>query len=234
MNHSDDLASIDYMNPTNHLLHESVFVGDDTTALLLHLQDEGQEIQSFYRNAITFYTAFIKKLLKVHNFRSPLWSIFSFLDPRQSRQINGSLLDDIERVIPITFEKSQVKLEAREFVVDPQIDTREGDAIQFWLKVSTMESPLGERKYHHLSNLALHLLSVPASNADSERVFSLVRRIKTDFRASLFTETLSALIGCHLNKTFACCERRQLDTSLLSKAQTCTRDMNSCYNSTMN
>ena len=234
MNHSDDLASIDYMNPTNHLLHESVFVGDDTTALLLHLQDEGQEIQSFYRNVITFYTAFIKKLLKVHNFRSPLWSIFSFLDPRQSRQINGSLLDDIERVIPITFEKSQVKLEAREFVVDPQIDTREGDAIQFWLKVSTMESPLGERKYHHLSNLALHLLSVPASNADSERVFSLVRRIKTDFRASLFTETLSALIGCHLNKTFACCERRQLDTSLLSKAQTCTRDMNSRYNSTMN
>ena len=110
MNHSDDLASIDYMNPTNHLLHESVFVGDDTTALLLHLQDEGQEIQSFYMNVITFYTAFIKKLLKVHNFRSPLWSIFSFLDPRQSRQINGSLLDDIERVIPITFEKSQVKL----------------------------------------------------------------------------------------------------------------------------
>ena len=97
-----------------------------------------------------------------------------------------------------------------------------------------MESPLGERKYHHLSNLALHLLSVPASNADSERVFSLVRRIKTDFRASLLTETLSALIGCHLNKTFACCERRQLDTSLLSKAQTCTRDMNSRYNSTMN
>ena len=76
-----------------------------------------------------------------------------------------------------------MKLEAREFVVDPEIEATESDAIQFWLNVNIMESPLGERKYHHLSNLALDLLSIPASNADSERVFSLVRKIKTDFRA---------------------------------------------------
>ena len=93
-----------------------------------------------------------------------------------------------------------------------------------------MESPLGERKYHHLSNLALYLLSIPASNADSERVFSLVRRIKTDFRASLSTETVSALIGCHLNKTFKCCEQRKFDTALLNRAQTCTRERNLQYN----
>lgn len=61
---------------------------------------------------------------------------------------------------------------------------------------------------HYLSSLALNHLLIPASNADSERVLSLVRRFKTDFRASLFTEMLSALIGCHLNKTFECCEGR--------------------------
>jgi hypothetical protein len=111
--HGEELASIDYMSSAGHLLHESVYVGDDTTALLLHLKDEGQETGSFYRAVIAFYTAFVKKLLKVHNFRSPLWHIFSFLDPRQSRHITVSLFDDIERAILIPFDKSQVKLEAR-------------------------------------------------------------------------------------------------------------------------
>ena len=214
------------MSSSNHLLHESVYIKDDTTALLLHLQDEGQETKSFYRAIIAFYTAFVKKLLKVHNFGSPLWHIFSFPDPHQSRKMSVSLFDDIERAIPISFDKSQVKLEAREFVVDPEIDATESDAIQFWLKVNIMESPLGERKYHHLSNLALNLLSIPALNADCERVFSLVRRIKTDFHASLSTETVSTLIGCHLNTTFKCCEKRKFDTALLNKAQTCTRERN--------
>lgn len=86
--------------------------------MLLQLQEEGQETEAFYRVVISFYTAFVKKLLKVHNFRSPLWSMFSFLDPHQSRQINASLFEDIDKVIPISFDKSQVKLEAREFIID--------------------------------------------------------------------------------------------------------------------
>ena len=62
-----------------------------------------------------------------------------------------------------------------------------------------MTSPMGSLKYCHLATLALNLLTIPASNADSERVFSLVRRIKTEFRSSLATETVSSLITCHFN-----------------------------------
>ena len=128
LNHGEYLASIDYTSSSNHFLHESVYTGDDTTALLLQLQDEGQETDPFYRAVIAFYTAFVKK---VHNFKSSLWPIFSYLDPHQSRHITVGLFGDIERAIPILFDKSQVKLEAREFVVDPEIDTTESDAIKF-------------------------------------------------------------------------------------------------------
>ena len=227
LSHGDDLTSVDYVISRNHLTHDRIFVGDDTTALLLHLQDEGHEIDSFYGKVVSFYVSFIKKLLKVHNFRSLLWHSFSFLDPPQSQQISDGVFDDIERVMPISFNKEQVKLEAREFSVDPDIGTiPKDDAVRFWLHVKSMESPLGEKKYHHLSDLSLNLLSVPASNADSERVFSLVRRIKTDFRASLATETVSALIGCHLNTTFECCEKRKFDVALLNRAQVCTSEIN--------
>ena len=53
-----------------------------------------------------------------------------------------------------------------------------------------MSSPMGERKYHKLVSLALLLLSIPSSNAESERVFCLVRTIKTNFRlTTLLTDT---------------------------------------------
>ena len=75
---------------------------------------------------------------------------------------------------------------------------------------------MGEVKYKHLSTLALQLLSIPMSNADSERVFSLVR-IKTEYRSSMST-TLSSLIGCHFNKTWTCCECHKFEESLLTAA----------------
>ena len=44
-------------------------------------------------------------------------------------------------------------------------------AVVFWLKVKSMKTPMGDYKYQHLSNLALHLFASPASYADCERVF---------------------------------------------------------------
>lgn len=93
---------------------------------------------------------------------------------------------------------------------------------------------MGEQKYLHLATLSLQLLSIPVSNADSERVFSVVRRIKTEFRSSLSTESVSALISCHFNKTSKCCENKQFDERLIAKAKTCTRERNIRYSHTSN
>ena len=62
---------------------------------------------------------------------------------------------------------------------------------------------MGSLKYANLSTLAFHLLAITTSNADSERVFNLVRRIKIDFRSSLSPETVSALIECHTKQANA-------------------------------
>ena len=89
---------------------------------------------------------------------------------------------------------------------------------------------MGEAKYVSLATLALELLAISALNADSERVFSLVRRVKTDFRASLVPETLSSLIGCHFNNASAeCCEMDKIDDALIRKGKTCTRERNLSY-----
>ena len=81
----------------------------------------------------------------------------------------------------------------REFIIDGEIDPTISDVVQFWLQVLAIKSPMDEQKYLYMAILSLQLLSIPASNADSERVFSVVRRIKTEFRSSLSTESVFSL-----------------------------------------
>ena len=74
-----------------------------------------------------------------------------------------------------------------------------------------MKSSMGAHKYKNLAAAALTLLSSPTSNADCEWVFSHVQRIKTHFRSSLSTETISSLIGSQFNKIGNCCEHTKFE-----------------------
>lgn len=124
-------------------------------------------------------------------------------------------------------------MEFREFAVDSVISSHNSNwskgTINFWLMVKSFKTPMGDAMYPNLSMLVLQLLAIPTSNADCERVFSVVRRIKTDFRSSLLPDTISSLIGIHFNSPFQCCEQTEYSSSLLDKAKVCTREMNLSY-----
>jgi hypothetical protein len=229
--HASDLTKISYTDPNIQLSQDDIFVGDDTSAFLLSLVDEGEDIRDFYDQVIKFYEAFMKKQLKAFDFKSEIFKVLSFLDPCKWQSMTPASFDLLEKYLPVPFDKTAIKQEYREFAAESDLTHVGHDAVKFWTNVYQMKSPMGEPKHIHLSNLALQLLSIPASNADSERVFSLVRRIKTDFRSSLSVETLSALIGCHghFNSTGKCCELDTIDTVLLEKAKACTRERNLSY-----
>ena len=84
------------------------------------------------------------------------------------------MFDLIEEKFSLEFDKALTKLEHREFVCDNEICPEENcDAASFWLKLHTLKSPMGSLKYVNLSTLALNLLAIPTSNADSESVLAL-------------------------------------------------------------
>ena len=229
--HLDDLTKINFNDPSTHLPTENIFVGDSATALALYLRDnEGERLNEFYAGVLEFYQRFVQKQIQKFDFRSQLMHILSFLDPSQVQGIEQHTFDQIEDVLSIPLDREVVALEHREFVVDGDVDCTESDAVKFWLTVYNMKSPMGVYKYRNLATCALTLLSIPASNADCERVFSQVRRIKTDFRCSLSTETISSLLGCHFNKVSKCCEITTFEHSLLVRAKQCTHARNMSYN----
>lgn len=73
-----------------------------------------------------------------------------------------------------------------------------------WSSILKMVTPMGQERFPNLRKTMEALLCLPHSNADCERVFSQVRKIHTDCRKNLGTDTLTALLQCKLNTDFCC------------------------------
>ena len=93
-------------------------------------------------------------------------------------------------------------------------DTFKSRAGPFWHNVGKMKTLDGQRRYGTLGTLMYGLLVIRCSNADSERVFSILREIHTDQRASLDQSTIIALMSMKFNCD-NCCHNIVMDSNLL-------------------
>ena len=88
-----------------------------------------------------------------------------------------------------------------------------------------MKSPQDESelRFSKPSGLAKTALVLPHSNADPERLFSMVKKIETSQRSHLKAETTSNLISCKYNNPAACFEGSSLMTpAFLKRANVAT------------
>ena len=65
---------------------------------------------------------------------------------------------------------------------------------QQWKTLQKLKNHSGSPLLEHLPSIMLKIISIPHSNASSERIFSLVRVNRTDFRSSMSVETLQSLL----------------------------------------
>ena len=64
-----------------------------------------------------------------------------------------------------------------------------------WSYMNHMLRPDGQKRFSKLSKIAFLVLTIPHSNADKERVFSMIKKNKTAFRPSLdLDETLGSIM----------------------------------------
>lgn len=91
-------------------------------------------------------------------------------------------------------ESESIELEFSKYQFD-DFDACEDDRIdKFWHNISEIRDVSGVKKYSALAKLMLTILLVPQSNAPTERVFSIIKKNKTDFRPNMNTDTLSSLM----------------------------------------
>ncbi|XP_046344981.2 uncharacterized protein LOC124125675 [Haliotis rufescens] len=97
---------------------------------------------------------------------------------------------------------------------------------QYWIKLQKQKTLDGTRRFKYLSALAIKLCLIPNSNADTERLFSKVRKIKTEGRSELDNSTVSALLSCKVNCRDPC-DSCTFNKDTLSKAECATKLYNS-------
>ena len=90
------------------------------------------------------------------------------------------------------------------------------------------------QRFPLLSEIALAILAVPHSNAVDERVFSMIRENKTEFRSrlDLFKSLNSAMrVKMSLPEQFEPCYHWKLDKELLKKSKSACKAYNRAHSS---
>ena len=98
-----------------------------------------------------------------------------------------------------------------------------------WNYLSTKKHIDGHPMFGRLFKIAEVILVIPHSNADEERVFSMVRKNKTPFRSSLSLDnTLSGLLSTKLGSHEPCYKFCPTD-AVIDKAKTVTWEYNKAH-----
>ena len=92
----------------------------------------------------------------------------------------------------------------------------------FWLEVGKMTTFEGQPRFNLLHKLMSGLMSIPVSNADSERGFSILSKIHTDQRSNLDQSTIVALMTIKFNID-NCCLDIELPPEQLSECKEATK-----------
>jgi len=105
-------------------------------------------------------------------------------------------------------EKQALENEPQEYISSPsqELPPRgEMSLEQYWRSVSSLRNPAtGKLKLELLSRLSVVVLSLPHSNADTERTFSILRKIQSDSRGSLDQKTIESLLSVKVDNHSEC------------------------------
>ena len=86
----------------------------------------------------------------------------------------------------------------------PQFNPEETRIDTYWFDMGRLMLPTGKLRFNRLSSLALAALSLPHSNADPERCFSMLRKIQTDQRGNLGLKSINSLLSFEFNMDCEC------------------------------
>ncbi|KAK2141929.1 hypothetical protein LSH36_1015g00014 [Paralvinella palmiformis] len=173
----------------------SVQLDDDILAAVMAMRTMLADSDDLADSVRHFYVAIVEKIVKIFPFHDTVLKALSVLHDTWSPTMVCNLAtrfsnvadDEIEHLV----EEFQDDLPA--FTSDSRVDT-------LWAEMGRKKIFVGAVWFPLLTHVMTTPSVIAHSNADSERVFSMVRKIDTDSRSQLGNDTLRALLSCKINK----------------------------------
>lgn len=164
--------------------------------------------EDFFKRCRTFLSVAACEVKKRWSFDDELMTNIRYLHPKQAmssaaREVFPSIIPlgrCLKQIVPVDDHHYMQALDdqwRRLPLVRGQLPddiAKEQQPDVFWGKLSTWETPSGDRDFVQLSQFSLDALCLPHSNAECERVFSKVNLTKTKIRNRLHTNTINSLL----------------------------------------
>jgi len=91
----------------------------------------------------------------------------------------------------------------------------------FWAGIGEMKTPLQKPRFPQLFQLAVTAMTLPHSNADPERCFSVLKKIQRDDKEILAMTTIEALLSLKFNEKTACFDTKITSEMCVAAKQVC-------------
>jgi hypothetical protein len=183
------------LSEDDQLNDENLGIGDSTWTYLSQLEEE-HDASPFFTTVRAFYIKSIEKMLKKFPFNDSMLNDLGILQPDKVHQFKSDTvvklakrfpqlgLDNPQSIGRLREEFMDFILSAKDLPVPETYAASDGSKKpkpgSFWVKVGKMRTLDGTLRFGLLYHLMSGLLSIPCSNADSERGFSMLRKIHTD------------------------------------------------------
>ena len=182
--------------------------------------------QQFFQDVVYFFQTtcgYLKE--KVVKSGEPLWRHAVVADPTQASTSWTSMTFFLERfpsLLPEGTPQDDLEVEFIDFRTYQLPDDIKAlnTAEEQWTQISKIKDSNGSLRFPKLPTVMLGILLIPVSNCACERIFSLVRKNKTEFRSSMDKSTVEALMI--LKSSRGPCYKAQFSDKLLEKCKRAT------------
>ena len=198
---STDAFKINPSNKEKQLPLDKVYVGILATSTLQTIKEEcGKDhpsISLFLSQCKNFLVDAVNQIQDRFGDCQKL-DFLSFLSPSFAHSLKIPSLNGLYQKMPLLKEIADLQEVDKEWrdqslCLNPKLN-ESLTAEEYWQVVFQEKTAAGESAFPNLTKVVTTLLSLPYSNAAVERVFSQLKLIKTDHRASLKRESLLALL----------------------------------------
>lgn len=200
-----DLNELDPCNETHRLRPENMYFGVQVRIMLdqVEIRNNKKLKSDFTAACVDFLMEGCNEIKKRFNFSDPILQLVTNLNPtkavlRKTRNVMPSLLPLMDALPRVTSsDKHQTiddewrqlpSLELPEYIdINDPIDI-------FWANLLNFEGGDQGMTFKNVSKFVLNVISLPHSNADSERIFSHINLIKTKSRNKMITSTVNSVL----------------------------------------
>ena len=170
--------------------------------------------EEVFENIRKFYVAAVDYAWKRFPFEDEVLKHAEVADCNLRTVCSFSDVEFFHSRIPNVCSLEELRDAFRRYQTFPLPVAKELRCDEFWHQLHLWKNPVdGCQPYEKLALIMLGILAIPHSNADAERVFSMVRKNRTECRSSMATDTLESVLILKMGG------RLQLTTELLKKMQ---------------